>query len=40
VSGLFSTSLPEDEVEVKAKKEVKSEDNLRRYAGTLFIMYS
>jgi len=40
VSGLFSTSLPEDEVEVKSKKEVKPEDNLRRYAGTLFIMYS
>jgi hypothetical protein len=37
VSGLFSTSLPEDEVEVKSK-DVKSEDNLKRYAGTLSIM--
>jgi hypothetical protein len=26
-------------VEVKSKKEIKSEDNLRRYAGTLSTMY-
>lgn len=30
VSGLFSTSFSEDEVEVKSKKDIKSEDNLRR----------
>jgi hypothetical protein len=39
VSGLFSTSFSEDEVEVKSKKDIKSEDNLRRYAGTLSFIY-
>jgi hypothetical protein len=30
VSGLFSTTLPEDEVEVKSKKDIKAEETLRR----------
>jgi hypothetical protein len=30
VSGLFSATLPEDEVEVKSKKDIKLEENLRR----------
>ncbi|XP_069698510.1 cleavage and polyadenylation specificity factor subunit 1 [Periplaneta americana] len=30
VSGLFSTSLPEDEVEIKSKKDIKTEDNFKK----------